>query len=169
MSGRAALLGLVAAASIAGLPTRQPTAPRLLWNTTASAPLGLWTLRPVRQPRVDDWLAVRPPAALAASLAARGLLPQGVLLLKRVGAVSPSQVCRRGDGVWIDGRLRARALAADRWGRALSQWRGCGALRRGELFLLNPAPGSFDSRYFGPLTTADVVARARPWLVSPGE
>jgi type IV secretory pathway protease TraF len=157
-------LGALAVATTA----LRPAAPQLLWNTTASAPLGLWTLQPSRHPIVGDWLAVRPPAALATALAARGVLPKGVLLLKQVGARAPSRVCRRGDGLWIDSRWRAHVLDLDRWGRALPQWRGCRALHADELFLLNAAEGSLDSRYFGPLRAADIVAQARPWLTTVG-
>lgn len=164
MTARLLLLALGGLTSVAA--TTAPLGagpPRLVWNTTASAPVGLWTLRPARHPSVGDWLAVRPPPVLAGALAARGVLPQGVLLLKQVAATAPSRVCRQGAQMLIDGRARARVLATDRWGRALPQWRGCRALEPGELFLLNAAPGSFDSRYFGPLTTADVVGLARPW------
>jgi conjugative transfer signal peptidase TraF len=168
MKGSLAMLAGGGAALGATLLAPRPAAPTLLWNTTASAPLGLWIVQADPRPVVGDWLALRPPPALDAALDARGVLPAGVLLLKRVAAVAPSQVCRRGDAVWIDGHPIAHALSVDRQGRALPQWRACRPLRPGELFLLNAARGSFDSRYFGPLTTADVRGRARPWLTTGG-
>ncbi len=62
----------------------------------------------------------------------------------------------------------AGALAADRWGRPLPSWPQCRRLRPGELFLLSVTnPASFASRYFGPVSAADVIGVARPvWLES---
>jgi type IV secretory pathway protease TraF len=64
--------------------------------------------------------------------------------------------------VTVDGRLAARALAADRRGAPLPAWRACVALGAGEVFLLNPPPDSLDGRYFGPSRVADLVGRAEP-------
>lgn len=141
----------------------QPPRPRLVWNTTASAPLGAYRLDPRAAPQVGDWVAVRPPPTQAAWLAARGYLPAGALLIKRVAARSPSQVCRRGDHLWRDGRPVAQLAAADHLGRPLPVWSGCRALRPDELLLLNSAPGSLDSRYLGPARARDLVGRATPW------
>ena len=59
---------------------------------------------------------------------------------------------------------------ADRKGRELPRWTGCRTLRGGEIFLLNPAPDSLDSRYFGPLPASRLIGRARPILTrsAPG-
>jgi type IV secretory pathway protease TraF len=163
----------VLAATLAGAGVALAFAPRMapgwLWNTTASAPVGLWRLQPVRTPVVGQWLALRPPPALAGALAASRVLPAGVFLLKQVAAVPPTRVCRAGEAVVIDGRVAARARPVDRWGRPLPQWLGCRALKPGELFLLNRAQGSFDSRYFGPLPRASAVAQARAVLTTGGD
>jgi type IV secretory pathway protease TraF len=109
---------------------------------------------------------VQPHPALAAWLSARGYLPSGALLIKRVAALTPSRVCRDGDYVTIDGATAAMAERRDRFGRDLPVWRGCMALGSDEVFVLNPAPGSLDSRYFGPLPRGRVVGRATPlWLL----
>jgi type IV secretory pathway protease TraF len=39
-------------------------------------------------------------------------------------------------------------------------WQGCRVLQTGEVFVLADHPGSFDSRYFGPLDTASIAGRA---------
>ena len=40
--------------------------------------------------------------------------------------------------------------------------------KRGEFFLLQPHPLSFDSRYFGPVLRCDIVGVARPlWTWNP--
>jgi type IV secretory pathway protease TraF len=154
---------------LAALPVSWAQSPRWLWNTTASAPLGLYRLQATPTVRVGDWLAIRPPAALAAWLDARGALPSGVLLLKRAAALAPSEVCRRDGDILIDGTLLARALTHDRRGLPLPIWAGCRQLQTGQVFVLNAEPQSLDSRYFGALPLSAVVGRAQPlWLATGG-
>jgi len=154
---------LIAPAAIAALFV--PAPPRLLWNTTASAPIGFYALQDASTLAVGDQVALRPPPRLAAWLDASGFVPDGALLLKRVAAVSPSVICRHGGRVTRDGALVAMAEARDRFGRPLPVWSGCHALTADEVFVLNPAAGSLDGRYFGVLPRRTVVARADPlWL-----
>ena len=89
-------------------------------------------------------------------------------LLKRVGAVAPQEVCITGRVVRIDGVPSAAVLPADRWGRPLPSWQQCRRLEPAELFLLSVTnPASFDSRYFGPVSTSAVIGVAHPvWLES---
>ena len=79
-------------------------------------------------------------------------------------------VCRSGVFVTIDGAPAARARDRDSLGRPLPLWLGCRRLQRGDLFLLNAAPGSFDSRYFGPLSSDHLIGTAHPLLTraAPG-
>lgn len=137
-------------------------APRLLWNASASAPIGLYRIDADAAPRVGDLVAIDPPPALAGFLGARGYLPRGVPLLKRVAALPGALVCRSGTFVTVDGTGAARALARDRANRPLPAWTGCRTVGRGELFLLNAAPDSLDGRYFGPLPAAGLIGTAHP-------
>jgi conjugative transfer signal peptidase TraF len=103
-------------------------------------------------------------------LAERGYLPTNVPLLKRVAALSGQTVCRIGARITIDGQLVGKAHLTDRQGRTLPSWSGCYQLRRGEMFVMNPAaPDSFDGRYFGVLHTRNVIGRATPiWTDEAG-
>jgi conjugative transfer signal peptidase TraF len=142
-----------------------PVAPVLVWNTTASAPTGLYRTEPEPSPMIGVFVFVRPPAPLAARLAAAGFLPKGALLLKQIAAVAPSVACRTGDVVTLDGQPAALALDRDRYGRPLPVWSGCRRLADGAVFFLNEDPRSLDGRYFGPLPASDIVGRASPlWL-----
>ncbi|MBR3191351.1 S26 family signal peptidase, partial [Bosea sp. (in: a-proteobacteria)] len=89
-------------------------APRLLWNASQSAPVGLYRIDPGAAPMVGDWVAIEPPAELAAYMARRKYLPRGVPLIKRVAALPGARLCRSGVFVTVDGRAVARALARDR-------------------------------------------------------
>lgn len=163
-------IGAVATLSIIALVGPAIASPdlRLVWNVSASVPLGIYRIEPDRRPRVGELAAVRPSPALARLMAKRRYVEQGALLVKPVAAISGAQVCRQGDAVTIDGTRAATALDQDRAGRDLPRWSGCQSLATGEYFLLAPGVrASFDSRYFGPVAAGAVLGRATPlWVWS---
>ena len=137
--------------------------PRLVWNASASAPIGLYRIHPESDPPPGALVAVAPPERLSRWLSARGYLPEGVPLLKHVTAKAGQRICRRGAVVSVDGHPVASARARDGRGRPLPVWQGCRTLESGEIFLLNPSvPDSLDGRYFGPLPASAVIGRATP-------
>lgn len=153
-----AVIGVTLVAAVVPLPKL------LLWNASASAPIGLYRVNPFARPAVSDMVAVAPPPALARFMAERHYLPVGVPLLKHVAARPGTLICRRGATVTIDARTVAVARASDSHGRPLPVWRGCRVLRTDELFLLNAAPDSLDGRYFGPIPASGLIGRATPIL-----
>lgn len=166
MSPRPLVLAMtVLGVLLAGAALAPGRGPRLVWNPSASAPVGLYRVTP-GAPRVGEFALVAPGPALAAWLAGRGYLAPGTPLLKRVAAGPGQAVCRRGVLIRIDGRLAGRALTRDRRGRRLPAWTGCRRLGPSEIFLLNPPADSLDGRYFGPTPRAQVVGRARPLFVA---
>ncbi len=161
MLGCAACLG-------AGLSAVFPPMPRLIWNVSASMPIGLYAAHPADTLHVAELVVVMPPPALATFLDDRRYLPKGVPLLKRVVALQGARVCRIGRVVSVDGMAMGVALDRDRAGRALPNWQGCRMLAPDEVFLMNRArPDSLDGRYFGALPTTSVVARAEPLWTKP--
>jgi conjugative transfer signal peptidase TraF len=155
-AGGVALLGLSA------LPQARPW---LVWNASASAPMGLYRVvaGPVER---GDWVLVRPPAEVAVLAAERGYLPLGVPLVKRVAASAGDTICARMGALFINGQEVARALVRDRAGRPMPRWTGCRSLGAEEIFLLLPPPDSFDSRYFGPVPRTLVIGRLAPLWTS---
>ena len=143
--------------------------PLVVWNATASTPVGLWRVLPAasrKHLRVGDYVLFWPDRRSARLFARRGYLPRGVPLLKRVVAVAGQAVCERDREVSIDGRTIARALPVDGRGRSLAAWSGCGSLPTGEIFVLIPGvPTSLYGRYFGPTPIRAVIGRVTPlWL-----
>ncbi|WP_446325668.1 S26 family signal peptidase [Blastomonas sp. CACIA14H2] len=152
------------ALSFAAIAVTDPL-PRLVWNASASAPIGLYRIQTHRNPPLGTLVAIAPPPHLSRWMAARGYLGENVPLLKHVAAKAGQRVCRIGNVVSVDGRPAAVAFIHDRAGRPLPFWRGCRMLKAGELLLLNPAhPDSLDGRYFGPLRASTVLGRAIPIL-----
>lgn len=156
----AALLSAIGFGAVAVLAPH----PRLLWNATASAPIGLYRLTPNVQPARGMLVAVMPPASLANLMASRHNLPVRVPLLKHVAATPGARICRHGSRVTVGGQLVAIARQRDSHGRALPAWHGCQRLGAHRLFLLNAAPDSMDGRYFGPIPDAGLLGRAIPIL-----
>jgi conjugative transfer signal peptidase TraF len=147
-----------------------PVTPKLIWNASASVPIGLYALRPVDTLAVNDLVAVVSPEPLARFLSERGYLPNRVQLMKHVAALTGQTVCRTGNTITIDGTAVGIALNRDHLGRELPTWSGCQTLRDGEVFFVNrQAADSLDGRYFGPLPTTSIIGRAVPiWTDEDG-
>jgi conjugative transfer signal peptidase TraF len=157
IAAAAALCAYAAAAP--GTPARA----RIVWNATASAPIGFYRVTHGRAFARGDLVLAIPDPSLAAFADARGYLPAGVPLVKRIAAVAGDAVCARGNTIFIDGRFAAVRLAADRTGRALPAWSGCRTLHAREVFLLmTKVRASFDGRYFGPVKVSQIAGTLEP-------
>jgi conjugative transfer signal peptidase TraF len=142
--------------------------PRLLWNASASVPIGFYVIHPTGKLTAGEFLVVKPPAALAQFMASRRYLALGVPLIKHVAALPGQIVCRSGFTITVNGIAKAQALDRDTRGRELPVWQGCRAVQTDEVFLMNAAvPDSFDGRYFGPVPDSTIIGSATPlWLPS---
>ncbi len=160
------LVAVQLAASLIVLPAFVDFPTKLVWNASASVPIGLYAIRHTRRLEPAQLVLAQPPEPIATFLAQGGYVGRGVPLLKRIAALPGQTVCRRGALITVDGRRLAEARERDRRGRLLPRWSGCRTLGQGEVFLLNwDEPGSLDGRYFGPLPTSAIVGRATPvWL-----
>ena len=161
--GRLGVIGLMALAcvSLATIEVVDPP-PRLIWNASESAPVGLYWVRADSHLQAGDLVLVWLSETARVLAAERSYLPLNTPGIKRIAAVAGDVVCVRNDLVLIDETLVARALRIDRNGRELTPWWGCRALEPGEIFLLNDAPASFDGRYFGPSYGRDIIGGLVP-------
>jgi len=152
-----AIAGLAAAlAATIVLPPR----PLLVWNASASAPIGLYRVGGT-DPATGDMVIAWPPAAARDFAARRHYLPANVPLVKRIAAEPGDTVCALGQEIFVNGRWAAERLVRDGAGRPMPWWTGCVTLRRGALFLLmTDSHASFDGRYFGPTGRSDIVGKA---------
>ena len=153
---------IVAAVSVTATIAAKPM-PRLVWNASESAPIGLYVVRSASRLVAGDLVAAYPPEQLASFLTERGYLSPGILLIKYVLAVPGQTVCRNELIVTVDRSPVGAARERDRKGRSLPVWQGCRVLAAGEVFLMNrDAPDSLDGRYFGPLPASIIIGRAEP-------
>ena len=147
----------VAIASFVSVPVK------LLWNVSASTPIGLYDLGPPRDLSVGDLVAVMPPQKLADFMVERGYIGRDVPLLKHIAALPGQEVCRACRTITVDAVPFGDALDRDRMGRELPVWQGCHRIADGELFLMNASVrDSLDGRYFGPIQANTVIGKATP-------
>ncbi|MGE4373895.1 MAG: S26 family signal peptidase [Xanthobacter sp.] len=158
-----AVLGIATASAV-----ESPT--KLIWNATASAPIGFYTVEPADALDVPELVAVIPPEPLAAFMAERGYIARGVPLLKRVVGLPGQQVCRTDRTITVHGIEMGEALEHDSLGRDLPVWQGCRVIGDDQLFLMNwDVRDSLDGRYFGPIPASSVIGRAVPlWTDEEG-
>ena len=148
-----------------------PTPTKLIWNATASAPIGFYTVETADRIKVPELVAIMPPEPLADFMVERGYVGRGVPLLKRVLGLPGHQVCRTGRTITVDDVEMGDAMERDRIGRDLPVWQGCRVIRNGEIFLMNwEVQDSLDGRYFGPIPASSVIGRALPlWTDEEGD
>ncbi|MEO0792444.1 MAG: S26 family signal peptidase [Pseudomonadota bacterium] len=151
------------AIALIGLSALIQANPVLVWNASASVPIGFYGVQPLDAPAVGDLVVLEPPSPLSDWILERGYLGADVPLLKHVAALPGQRVCRIGVIVTVDGSLVATAKIRDRFDRPLPSWQGCQTLTTTQIFFLNPdTEASLDGRYFGPLPRDTIHGRAVP-------
>ena len=101
----------VAISAFVHLPTK------LIWNASASVPIGLYTVQQPDSVGLTDIAVIDPPEPLAEFMSGRGYLPLGVPLLKQVAGLPGQRICRTDLTITIDGVEMGNALERDRLGR----------------------------------------------------
>jgi conjugative transfer signal peptidase TraF len=138
-----------------------PPAPRLVWNASASAPIGLYGVSPGSTTEVGDMVVARLPRMVRHLAAERRYLPANVPLVKRVAAAAGDEVCAFDRYIFVDGEFVAERQMFDGEGRRMPFWLGCIRLRGEQKLLLMDAQDSFDGRYFGVTEGPDVIGKVR--------
>ena len=163
-------MGTVAAAFVLcgylATPSGSADRARLIWNASASAPVGLYRVVHQRSYARGDLVLAKPSPSVARLAARRGYLPAGVPLVKRIVSTAGNTVCARGGDIIVEGQFAAKRLSADSKGRLLPGWSGCRTLHQDEVFLLmKGVRASFDGRYFGPMNISQIIGRLEPLWV----
>jgi conjugative transfer signal peptidase TraF len=154
----AALVAFLLSALVASIVWKPR--PLLVWNSSASAPIGLYAVMPPDDVRTGEMVIAWTPEPARSVAARRRYLPSNVPLVKRVEAGSGDRVCAIGGDIRVNGRRVAKRRSADGKGRPMPWWIGCRDLTTREYFLLMDSPASFDGRYFGVTRMEDLAGRA---------
>lgn len=139
-------------------------APRVIWNASPSAPIGLYRIEQ-NPPVIGDFVLVSPSGHAAELIKNRRYLPPDIPLLKRVAAMSGGEICRECERIFINKFHVADAFLVDSIGRDMPRWSGCFTLQSDEVFLLNDHERSLDGRYFGTTKRDQIIGVAIPVFV----
>ena len=90
-----------------------PTPTLIVWNASASAPIGFYAVEAAGRLEVPDLVVVKPPQSLARFMVKRGYIGHGVPLLKHVLGLPGQRVCRAGRTITVDGAEMGQALVRD--------------------------------------------------------
>ena len=171
MIGRGAILAVMAlGVGATALPQLDDRPPWLVWNASASVPIGLYAVARITGVHAGDLVVVRPPEPACPVPCRRRLSAARRAVAETRGGVAGQTVCRIGRSVTVDAIEMGEARERDGRGRALPVWQGCRVIAKGDVFLMNPrSANSLDGRYFGPLPAASIVGRAIPLWVNQTE
>jgi len=163
---RALLFGAAIPIIALGLASVVSLPKKLIYNASASAPIGIYWLdnQPVER---GDYVLVKMPERVRNLVIKRRYLPPDVPLLKRVVGLKGDRICRQFEETSVNGTVVAIAKNRDGRGREMPDWQGCHILTEYTVFLLQDHPHSFDGRYFGPVDQRLIIGRATrlrfPW------
>jgi len=140
-----------------------PFRPALVYNASASVPIGYYRVTAPWPLKVGDLVLLHTPASVRQLADQRRYLPRTVPMIKHIAAMGGDTVCAQEDRILINGRASIKRLQKDSLGRVMPWWNGCHTLLAGEVFVLNPdAPQSFDGRYFGVVSATSIIGKLRP-------
>ena len=139
---------------------------RLVWiNLSPSAPRGLYLSQWDQEIPVGRYIIFAVPRRVQALVSTWGW-PDDATLLKPVAAGPGDLVCQAGHNLFINTVFAARQRMTDTHGTTLPRFRGCARLTDRQFFTLaTGSPRSFDSRYFGVVSRAQIIAVVRPLAV----
>jgi len=154
--------------------------PSLLHHTilhvvTPSIPPGWYFVERFGSPRITDYVVACLPASIALLGLRRGYLipgdcPNNVApLVKVLAAAAGDTVKISPNGVFVNGtRAAASPASRDSHGVFLfPQHFGTYRIKTGTVFLLGTSTHSWDSRYFGALSSQSIIGRAHPVIINP--
>ena len=141
-------------------------------NTSYSLPLGIYIKTDDSRAPLIEFCPVQP---FAAESSGRGYRTRGracpdgaVPILKPVVAVAGDLVSLAVDGIRVNGKLLPKTAPFASSGRSLHPWPfGTYVVETGTVWVASTYNrGSYDTRYMGPIRTAQIRARLRPlWLL----
>ncbi|EAM5005958.1 conjugative transfer signal peptidase TraF [Salmonella enterica] len=168
---RYAAIGVVSVSLIGAAVCGLGYAAGLRINTTKSIPVGLYKISD-KTPEKGDYVIFCPPQRDIFSMAQqRGYIGSGFCpggygeMMKRILAAKGDEVAFRDDGVYVNGNLLpySKPFSVDPGGRNLPALREVYTLGKSELLLMTDrSPSSFDGRYFGAVTTSQIISAISP-------
>jgi type IV secretory pathway protease TraF len=155
-----ASLGWAALAALGLAAASLNTSDLVLYNPSASLEPGFYVRADLEAER-GAVVTIPVGAVDLAYVEAGHVKAAGDRFLNRVAAMEGDRVCSGNGRITINDAEAAQVFETDSAGIALPSWSGCVTLKGGEVFLLGDDAGSFDGRYWGVTSAADIEATWR--------
>nr|AGH89291.1 TraF DNA processing protein, signal peptidase [uncultured bacterium] len=171
---RYAAIGVLSASLITGVVCGLGYAAGLRINTTKSIPVGLYKISSHPATTGEYVIFCPPQKPIFDEAQKRGYIGSGFCpggygeMIKKILAAKGDEVAFRDDGVYVNGQLLpySKPLNVDPGGRPLPIRNEVLILDKSELLLMtDQSPSSFDGRYFGPVTTSQVISTISPVFI----
>lgn len=139
-----------------------PPKPKLLYNPSASAPIGWYQLEQSSTLQLGDQVAAYAPDWARKLADDRRYLPYVYPMIKTIVANGGTEVCASNGLISVPNYPDIQTLSQDSLGRDMPQLSGCSTLKPDEYFLISPNQKfGFDSRYFGEVAVADILGKVK--------
>ena len=160
LMGAGATALVVATATEISLPPR----PKILYNPSASAPIGYYSIGSKETLTVGDQVALYAPDWARELADERGYLPYDYPLIKTIIGSEGDRFCGADGFVSGPNGTAITRLLRDRLDCELPSWQDCLVLSPDEYFVVSPETEAgisygFDSRYFGPVSKDMILGR----------
>ncbi len=137
-----------------------PPKPKLLYNPSASAPIGWYNLADKTPPKVGDQVAAYAPDWARNLADERRYLPYEYPMIKTIWASYGTTICAQNNRISVPNYPVIISLSQDSLGRDMPKLSGCFTLQPDEYFLVSPdVQAGFDSRYFGAVRRKNILGR----------
>jgi conjugative transfer signal peptidase TraF len=137
-----------------------PPRPKLLYNPSASAPIGWYKLGDKSPPKVGDQVAAYAPDWARKLADERRYLPYEYPMIKTIWASAGTTICTHNNRSSVPNYPVITSLSQDSLGRDMPKLSGCFTLKTDEYFLVSPdVQAGFDSRYFGAVRRENILGR----------
>ncbi|NTW84019.1 MAG: S26 family signal peptidase [Chlorobiaceae bacterium] len=135
-----------------------------IYNYTESLPRGIYLLHPGFFKK-GDIVAFRPSGIAARIIEERKYLGKGEFLMKHIVGFPGDSVCTDNGMLSVNGENFGGIKDVDRQGKPLPRYGFCGRLKEGYIVAIKGMNSSFDSRYYGPIKSENIIGVATPfWL-----
>ncbi len=137
------------------------------YSATASMPRGFYLVVPTKKIMRYDIVEFVPPSKILNFVRDLHWIPESGLMIKYVFAIPGDDVCVRNEAVWINGKKIGKVYRSYAFEKLLPQTKICGKLSDDQYLLLSTnKEHSFDGRYFGAISSRNILGHAVPIFIT---
>jgi len=138
----------------------------MTYSATKSMPRGLYLIAPTKKIARYDIVELIPPPIALDFIKKNHWAPQSGSIIKYVFAIPNDHVCIHHQAIWINNKKIGRVYKFYAPNKLLPQTKICGKLKANQYLLLSTeSERSFDGRYFGLVSSQEILGHAIPVFI----